>query len=75
LRGLADSDKWLGMVDDKTKSLLSKRLAKRPQYNVTAEVREAIVYEFARGMEPADIAKKHGVSIATVYKWIKRAAQ
>jgi transposase len=62
------------MVDDKTKVLVAKRLAKRPQYVVTPEIREAIVYEFSRGMEPPEIAAKHGVSIATVYKWIKRAA-
>ena len=64
------------MLDDKTKALLAKRVAKMPLKRVTSEVRDSIATEFARGTAtPKELAKKHKVSLTTVYKWIAKAAQ
>ena len=62
------------MLEPQVKAALAKRVAKMPANRVSPEVRDAIATDYAGDMAPKAIAKKHRVSLVTVYKWIKRAA-
>ena len=63
------------MLDDKTKAKAMKRVARMPSKRVGLDVRESIVTDFANDMHPKAIAKKHKVSLTTVYKWVGRLAR
>jgi transposase-like protein len=62
------------MLDTKAKAILAKRLSKRP-VRLSEDDRDSLVMEYAAGADPKALARKYKVSVVTVYKWIKRAAQ
>jgi hypothetical protein len=58
---------WFKLTDD-----IREYLSHRTPQRISGDL---IAIDYAHNMDPKAIAKKHKVSLVTVYKWIKRAAQ